>query len=112
MNRILLHQKGAIATSLEQQRAIESASHNSHDTDSDDDDDDEDEKDGVDGHRRLGSNNVQHMQMSYIEEAFHNRQTFTCPLVKQLLATGTSGADLSPEDIDIVAAMGDALSAC
>ena len=67
--------------------------------DADDDDDDEEANEAGTA-----------FETSYIEEAFHNRRPFTCPLVKQLLATGNSGADLSPDDIDIVAAMGDALS--
>uniref|UniRef100_A0A915D6W9 Lipase_GDSL domain-containing protein n=1 Tax=Ditylenchus dipsaci TaxID=166011 RepID=A0A915D6W9_9BILA len=50
------------------------------------------------------------VQTSYIDRGFNNRQSFTCPLVKSLLATGINGGNLSPEDIDIVAAMGDALS--
>ncbi|KAH7729128.1 Protein T19D7.7 [Aphelenchoides avenae] len=50
------------------------------------------------------------IQTSYIDRSFNNRRTFTCPLVKSVFKTGTSGEDLSPEDIDIVAAMGDALS--
>ncbi|KAI1727923.1 phospholipase B1, membrane-associated [Ditylenchus destructor] len=54
--------------------------------------------------------NSRNVQTSYINNAFNNRRSFTCPLVKSLLATGTSGADLSPEDIDIVASMGDSLS--
>uniref|UniRef100_A0A1I8C172 Uncharacterized protein n=1 Tax=Meloidogyne hapla TaxID=6305 RepID=A0A1I8C172_MELHA len=49
--------------------------------------------------------------LSQIDDLFQNRKTFTCPLVKQLLATGSSASELSPEDVDVVAAMGDALSA-
>ncbi|KAF7637084.1 hypothetical protein Mgra_00003473 [Meloidogyne graminicola] len=48
--------------------------------------------------------------LTQIENLFQNRKTFTCPKVKQLLVTGSSAAELSPEDIDVVAAMGDALS--
>ncbi|KAL6734992.1 hypothetical protein Aduo_005475 [Ancylostoma duodenale] len=46
-----------------------------------------------------------------ISSAFSNKQSFSCPMAKPLLHTGESLADLSPEDIDIVAAMGDALPA-
>nr|CAD2168601.1 unnamed protein product [Meloidogyne enterolobii] len=55
--------------------------------------------------------NDEEESLSQIDDLFQNRKTFTCPLVKQLLATGSSTAELSPEDIDVVAAMGDALSA-
>ncbi|KAK6733899.1 hypothetical protein RB195_017580 [Necator americanus] len=47
----------------------------------------------------------------HISSAFSNKQSFSCPLAKPLLHTGGTLADLSPEDIDIVAAMGDALPA-
>ncbi|VDL87657.1 unnamed protein product [Nippostrongylus brasiliensis] len=46
---------------------------------------------------------------SEISNAFSNKQSFSCPLAKPQLHTGDSLADLSPEDIDVVAAMGDAL---
>lgn len=38
------------------------------------------------------------------------RKTFSCPRIKTDLKTGTSIGDLSPEDIGIIAAMGDGLS--
>lgn len=41
---------------------------------------------------------------------FVSRSTFACPLVKSFLETGHSVADLTPEDIAIVAAMGDSLA--
>lgn len=50
------------------------------------------------------------MQISYINQAFSNRKSFTCQSVKKILATGISGANISPEDIDVVAVMGDAIS--
>ncbi|VDO91736.1 unnamed protein product [Heligmosomoides polygyrus] len=48
---------------------------------------------------------------SQISNAFSNKQSFACPLAKPQLHTGDSLANLSPEDIDIVGAMGDALAA-
>ncbi|CAD5216003.1 unnamed protein product [Bursaphelenchus xylophilus] len=47
---------------------------------------------------------------SFIDNAFNNRRTFQCQLIKNALKSGDSGANISPEDISIVAAMGDALS--
>ncbi|CAD6184271.1 unnamed protein product [Caenorhabditis auriculariae] len=41
---------------------------------------------------------------------FIDRKSFACPLIKKNLKTGTSIGDLSPEDISIIAAMGDALA--
>ncbi|KAI6179279.1 hypothetical protein M3Y98_00593300 [Aphelenchoides besseyi] len=41
---------------------------------------------------------------------FNNERSFACQLVKNALRTGDSGANLSPEDINIVGVMGDALS--
>ncbi|VDM67516.1 unnamed protein product [Strongylus vulgaris] len=38
------------------------------------------------------------------------RKTFACPKIKSDLKTGTSIGDLSPEDISIIASMGDALA--
>lgn len=55
-------------------------------------------------------NNFENVQVSYIDKAFNNRRTFTCPLLKSLFVTGTNGGNITPEDIDIVGAMGDALS--
>ncbi|KAK6026250.1 hypothetical protein OSTOST_07829 [Ostertagia ostertagi] len=45
-----------------------------------------------------------------IESAFNNRKSFACPKIKSDLKTGTSIGDLSPEDITIIASMGDALA--
>ncbi|KAK6729155.1 hypothetical protein RB195_006287 [Necator americanus] len=45
-----------------------------------------------------------------INSAFNNRKTFACPKIKSDLKTGTSIGDLSPEDIAIIASMGDALA--
>ncbi|CAI4225343.1 unnamed protein product [Auanema sp. JU1783] len=47
---------------------------------------------------------------SLIESSFKNKKTFSCPQIKTDLITGTSVGDLSPEDVTIIAAMGDALS--
>lgn len=47
---------------------------------------------------------------SNITGSFMNKRTFACPRVKPMLHTGDSTADLSPEDIDIIAAMGDSLA--
>lgn len=38
------------------------------------------------------------------------RKTFSCPKIKSDFVTGKSTADLSPEDIGIIAALGDSLS--
>ncbi|KAI6234136.1 hypothetical protein M3Y99_00848200 [Aphelenchoides fujianensis] len=51
-----------------------------------------------------------HIQTSIIENSFNNQRSFACQLVKNALRTGDSGANLSPEDIKVVAAMGDSLS--
>ncbi|GMR37601.1 hypothetical protein PMAYCL1PPCAC_07796, partial [Pristionchus mayeri] len=52
----------------------------------------------------------QNFQHAGITSVFHDKKSFLCPLVKPALHTGTSLADLSPEDIDIVAALGDSLA--
>ncbi|VDO23915.1 unnamed protein product [Haemonchus placei] len=49
--------------------------------------------------------------ISEMSQTFSGKQSFSCPRAKPLLHTGDSLADLSPEDIDIVGAMGDALTA-
>uniref|UniRef100_A0A915ESZ8 Uncharacterized protein n=1 Tax=Ditylenchus dipsaci TaxID=166011 RepID=A0A915ESZ8_9BILA len=49
------------------------------------------------------------VQTSYIDRGFNNRQSFTCPLVKSLLAPALM-EEICLRKIDIVAAMGDALS--
>ncbi|KAI6196562.1 hypothetical protein M3Y94_01124300 [Aphelenchoides besseyi] len=66
---------------------------------------DEDEEDDSDSNF-LGDN----IQTSFIENSFNNERSFACQLVKSALRTGDSGANLSPEDINIVGVMGDALS--
>uniref|UniRef100_A0A915CR11 Transposase Tc1-like domain-containing protein n=1 Tax=Ditylenchus dipsaci TaxID=166011 RepID=A0A915CR11_9BILA len=48
--------------------------------------------------------------ISVINSAFNNRKTFSCPNIKDDFLTGTSTANLSPEDIGIIAAMGDSLA--
>ncbi|KAK0395729.1 hypothetical protein QR680_001401 [Steinernema hermaphroditum] len=50
------------------------------------------------------------IHMSHIKNAFSNRKNFACPKVKERFHTGETTADLSPEDIEVVAAMGDAIS--
>lgn len=50
------------------------------------------------------------MQTSYIEKGFTNSKTFTCAKVKQLLKTGTNVGDVAPDDISIVATLGDAIA--
>ncbi|CAB3407241.1 unnamed protein product [Caenorhabditis bovis] len=48
--------------------------------------------------------------ITVINKAFNDRKTFSCPRIKAELLTGTSVADISPEDIKIISAMGDALA--
>ncbi|KAF7637021.1 Lipase_GDSL domain-containing protein [Meloidogyne graminicola] len=48
--------------------------------------------------------------VSIINSVFNNRKTFSCPKIKADLVTGTSTSNLSPEDIGIIAAMGDSLA--
>uniref|UniRef100_A0A1I8BPX4 Lipase_GDSL domain-containing protein n=1 Tax=Meloidogyne hapla TaxID=6305 RepID=A0A1I8BPX4_MELHA len=48
--------------------------------------------------------------VSIINSVFNNRKTFSCPKIKADLLTGTSTSNLSPEDIGIIAAMGDSLA--
>ncbi|KAL3123653.1 hypothetical protein niasHT_005681 [Heterodera trifolii] len=48
--------------------------------------------------------------VSIINSAFSNRKSFSCPKTKSDLLTGTSTANLSPEDIGIIASMGDSLA--
>ncbi|WKX96088.1 hypothetical protein Q1695_012502 [Nippostrongylus brasiliensis] len=69
--------------------------------------DDSDDDDVEENNSRMKEDAVN----SEISNAFSNKQSFSCPLAKPQLHTGDSLADLSPEDIDVVAAMGDALPA-
>uniref|UniRef100_A0A914DWC4 Lipase_GDSL domain-containing protein n=1 Tax=Acrobeloides nanus TaxID=290746 RepID=A0A914DWC4_9BILA len=48
--------------------------------------------------------------VSVISSAFNSRKTFACPRIKSDFVTGTSIANLSPEDIGIITSMGDSLS--
>ncbi|KAE9418032.1 hypothetical protein Angca_008197, partial [Angiostrongylus cantonensis] len=53
--------------------------------------------------------------VAVINSAFNNseilfRKSFACPKIKTDLMTGTSIGDLSPEDITVIASMGDALA--
>lgn len=50
------------------------------------------------------------MKTAYIDKSFRSKNTFKCQLIKNALVTGENNANISPEDIDIIAAMGDALS--
>ncbi len=50
------------------------------------------------------------MIISQISSAFISKKTFACPTTKSDILTGRSTADLSPEDFDRIAAMGDSLS--
>uniref|UniRef100_A0A8R1EJN9 Uncharacterized protein n=1 Tax=Caenorhabditis japonica TaxID=281687 RepID=A0A8R1EJN9_CAEJA len=45
-----------------------------------------------------------------INSAFNDKKSFTCPRIKDELLTGQSVENISPEDIQIIAAMGDALA--
>ncbi|VDN59829.1 unnamed protein product [Dracunculus medinensis] len=42
--------------------------------------------------------------------SFNNRKTFSCPKIKEDFITGTNTSNLSPEDIGIIAALGDSLA--
>ncbi|VDK44772.1 unnamed protein product [Anisakis simplex] len=48
--------------------------------------------------------------VSLIFNSFNNRKTFSCPKIKTDFVTGTDIADLSPEDVGMIAAMGDSLA--
>uniref|UniRef100_A0A7E4VGT9 Lipase_GDSL domain-containing protein n=1 Tax=Panagrellus redivivus TaxID=6233 RepID=A0A7E4VGT9_PANRE len=50
------------------------------------------------------------VQTSFIDRSFTGSASFGCARVKTLLQTGTAVKDLSPEDIDVVATMGDAVA--
>lgn len=61
--------------------------------------------------RLPGFVDVQHSNaVSIIFNSFNNRKTFSCPRIKVDFLTGTDIGDLSPEDIGIIAAMGDSLA--
>ncbi|CAB3409131.1 unnamed protein product [Caenorhabditis bovis] len=45
-----------------------------------------------------------------IKGGFSNKKSFTCPKVKNFLHTGSTVSRITPEDISIVAAMGDSLA--
>ncbi|CAD6188950.1 unnamed protein product [Caenorhabditis auriculariae] len=65
------------------------------------DEDDDGKPDEID-HRHAVNNEI--------IGAFSNKQTFACPRAKPQLHTGDNMANISPEDISIVAAMGDSLA--
>ncbi|KAI6179552.1 Phospholipase B1, membrane-associated [Aphelenchoides besseyi] len=48
--------------------------------------------------------------ISVIANAFNNKKSFSCPKIKSDFVTGTSVADLSPEDVGIIGALGDSLA--
>lgn len=50
------------------------------------------------------------LHISKIASGFVNKKTFECPRVKTTLHTGDNVANLSPEDINIIAALGDSLA--
>uniref|UniRef100_A0A915PP32 Lipase_GDSL domain-containing protein n=1 Tax=Setaria digitata TaxID=48799 RepID=A0A915PP32_9BILA len=52
----------------------------------------------------------QNNAVSIIYDSFVNRKTFSCPRIKKDFVTGTDTGDLSPEDVGIIAAMGDSLA--
>ncbi|VDO47542.1 unnamed protein product, partial [Brugia timori] len=61
-------------------------------------------------HDSLGSEEPQNDAVSFIHNSFISRKTFSCPKIKNDFVTGTDTGDLSPEDIGIIAAMGDSLA--
>ncbi|VDL71359.1 unnamed protein product [Nippostrongylus brasiliensis] len=102
--------------------------HNSH-FDNEDDDSEVDQGDSEVSEERSGDRGVflgdnreglkevkpDHRRVApvvIINSAFNNRKSFACPKIKSDLKTGTSIGDLSPEDITIIASMGDALAVC
>ncbi|KAJ1372611.1 hypothetical protein KIN20_034804 [Parelaphostrongylus tenuis] len=66
--------------------------------------------DSRDGFNEVKPNQQRVAPVVVINSAFNNRKSFACPKIKTDLMTGTSIGDLSPEDIRIIASMGDALA--
>ncbi|KAF1770696.1 hypothetical protein GCK72_002517 [Caenorhabditis remanei] len=101
--------------SPEEQKKREKEEPNSDEVDDDSSDiSEERERDSVD-HQHLKSLTAikpEKLQpvAGVINSAFNDRKTFSCPRTKLELMTGRSVADISPEDITIIAAMGDALA--
>lgn len=60
----------------------------------------------------MDSQRQQNDAVSVIHDSFISRKTFSCPKIKNDFVTGTDTGDLSPEDIGIIAAMGDSLAVC
>lgn len=58
----------------------------------------------------LNSDSVYSISKTYIIYFYKFRKTFSCPQIKSEFFTGTSTADLSPEDIGIMGAMGDSMA--
>ncbi|KAL3997631.1 GDSL-like Lipase/Acylhydrolase family protein [Acanthocheilonema viteae] len=58
----------------------------------------------------IDSEEAQNGAISIIHNSFISRKTFSCPKIKNDFVTGTDTGDLSPEDIGIIAAMGDSLA--
>ncbi|KAM3721946.1 Phospholipase B1, membrane-associated [Dirofilaria immitis] len=58
----------------------------------------------------VDSEEQQNNTISIIDNSFVSRKTFSCPKIKKDFVTGTDTGDLSPEDIGIIAAMGDSLA--
>ncbi|CAG9534854.1 unnamed protein product [Cercopithifilaria johnstoni] len=61
-------------------------------------------------HVSMDSEELQNGAISVIHNSFISRKTFSCPKIKNDFVTGTDTGDLSPEDIGIIAAMGDSLA--
>uniref|UniRef100_A0A915BXW4 Phospholipase B1, membrane-associated n=1 Tax=Parascaris univalens TaxID=6257 RepID=A0A915BXW4_PARUN len=73
---------------------------------------DSDEDDASDSQEDLNDrfHSAKEVLASNIASSFFNKRSFACPRARPTLHTGDSTADLSPEDIDIIAALGDSLS--
>ncbi|EFO25244.2 hypothetical protein LOAG_03244 [Loa loa] len=61
-------------------------------------------------HDSVDSKEPKNDAVSVIHNSFISRKTFSCPKIKNDFVTGTDTGDLSPEDIGIIAAMGDSLA--
>lgn len=62
--------------------------------------------------RSVDSEEPQNNAISVIDNSFISKKTFSCPKIKNDFVTGTDTGNLSPEDIGIIAAMGDSLAVC
>ncbi|VDK75024.1 unnamed protein product [Litomosoides sigmodontis] len=100
--------------------------HTEEDSSEEDDDEEKEEqvnptgrdlsKDTVGGANRnlspdlVDSVEPQNNAISVIDNSFISKKTFSCPKIKNDFVTGTDTGNLSPEDIGIIAAMGDSLA--